>query len=489
MEVLQRVTVEPIRFIFTMALAMQYRATRALILRKVCISSHNQTLCGIDEDSSGLDSDMPDGQTVRDDVATWCFYLDACANLLGALVSCVYGSASDRFGRRGLLVLPSLGLMLGSASYFIHYYFLQLPLYYVFFSSALMGLFGYYQASYIATMSYICDITDHSDRSFRLGVMESMGLIGGPVGMMLASALLYVNYDGLVYFIIILSQGVVLLYVRYWLQETIDVRAFQEVNSQDANCSPQKICSDVSWSLKRTLMVYVIWRTENRRQLLLINQTVGILSSLGSSGEMDLTRLYTSSPPLSWADSTLLAYLSVKDAVKGMILAVGIPLLFLYFSHWTIRLDMIIAMTTLLSTSASLVLRAFASSTLMMMLVPVVGCLGGFPNTLISSIKCKLVDPDEFGALFACTMLIQSICHVVGRVFFQMLYAATLTIWPRLPFLGMGIFFVMLLSIITYMWCLSGHLDKKDKTDARQQLINSYDGNEEEIELFSAKTK
>ncbi|XP_022097983.1 proton-coupled folate transporter-like isoform X2 [Acanthaster planci] len=453
MGVLRMVTVEPVRLLFTMALAMHSLASRDLVHRKVCLSRLNETMCGKGEGSPDLAGNTSYSRAIQEDVASFCFYLDICANLLGILVSSVFGSASDRFGRRGLLLLPSLGLILGSVSCLMQSYFLLLPLYYMFFSSALTGLFGFYQASYIATMSCICDITDHSDRSFRLGVMESMGLIGGPIGMVLVSPLLHTDYYAVVFFIVILSQVAVLAYVHYWLEETVDVRAFQD-NSRDSGGvtsgqSPQSICSVVGWSLRRTLMIYVIWRTENRRQLLLINQTVGVLSSVGSSGEIDLTRLYTSKPPLSWAPFTLLAYLSVKDAVRGMILAVGMPLLYVHISHWSIRSDMILAMITLLSSSASLVLRAFASNTLMMMLVPLVGCLSGFPNTLISSIKCKLVDSNEFGAVFACTMLIQTICHLSGRALFQLLYTATLPIWPRLPFLVMGILLVTFLSIIT----------------------------------------
>lgn len=290
MRVSRRVTVEPIRFMFSMTVAMQQTVIHGLVRQKVLLAGEGDEMPHYNDSvwthpSQPTDIPLNDGNdTVRDATATWCFYLDACTGLLGAAVSSVFGSASDKLGRRGLLILPSIGVISGCLTMLVQSYYLYMPVHYLLISAVLTGLFGYSSASFIGTMSYICDITSHSDRSLRLGIMESMGFIGYPLGLLITSTLHHniINHDVISILLILCIQGLLLLFTLVWLEESIDTDSLVNIGTGSSLC--RRICSDVRWSLRRTLMVYVVWRTKNRRQLLLINQLVGVLSSLGWSG-------------------------------------------------------------------------------------------------------------------------------------------------------------------------------------------------------------
>ena len=52
------------------------------------------------------------------------------------------------------------------------------------------------------------------------------------------------------------------------------------------------------------------------------------------------------------------------------------------------------------------------------------------------------------GALFACTVLLQTVFLAGGSLLFNMVYAATLDVWPGLSFIGIGMIYIINLVIV-----------------------------------------
>ncbi|XP_038074953.1 proton-coupled folate transporter-like isoform X2 [Patiria miniata] len=386
------VTVEPVLFLFTMSLFMQYPATQLLVLQKVCLAKHNSTaLC------ANLSEDTEEENEVQSVAAHWNLYMTVAINLPGALMSGIYGAISDRVSRRSIMALPSIGIILGSVSFLLQSHFIHAHVGYLLISALTIGVFGNVGASYIALMSYMCDITETSSRTKRLGIMESMTFIGGPIGMMSAGAILQHYGFEAVYLIIIALNSSIILYIMLRLEEPLKKQVIPEGISR--NVSPNKItwvCRHVYDSLHRTLNVYFIKREGKKRRYLWLFQLLGILGIIAFAGELDLFILYTKHSPLSWSASTIGVYLSVRTLLKGAPLAVGLPVLFRYFSDRSVRFDLVLAMLGLVSIAASMILVAFSHTMFMMALVACIGCLSGYPGAIMGSIKSKLVQPTEF---------------------------------------------------------------------------------------------
>ncbi|XP_022097995.1 proton-coupled folate transporter-like isoform X4 [Acanthaster planci] len=360
---LNLVTVEPVLFLFTMSLFMQYPVTQLLVLHKVCLSIHNSTaVC------ANISEDADEENEVQSTAAHWNLYLTIAINLPGALMSVIYGAISDQVGRRGVMVLPSVGLILGSVGFFLQSHFIHAHVAYLLPSALIIGVFGNVGASYIALMSHICDITEVSSRTKRLGIMESMSFIGGPIGMMAAGAMVQHHGFEVVYLLIIALNSVIVLYIALRLEEPSkrSVKSDKKLRSI-SHVWLRRMCRHVSSSLLRTLRVYFIKREDKRRRYLLIIQLIGILGI-------------------------------VAFAVAG------------------------------------------------------IGCLSGYPGAIMGSIKSKLVQPDEFGALFACTVLIQTAFVAAGSLLFNTLYSATLRVWPGLSFIGIGAIYMVNLVLVIYLW-------------------------------------
>ncbi|XP_038074115.1 proton-coupled folate transporter-like [Patiria miniata] len=496
MESLHVVTVEPIMFVLSMTNYMRTPASQLLVLHKVCIQSYNDTVCGdVDEKSAAVEND------VQANAAHWNFLLKMALFIPGAIVSSLYGPLSDRLGRRMFLIIPSLGSILGAVSFLFQTYFPMMPLDYLIASEIAVGLSGNVVTAYIIAKSYLCDVTDGTNRTKRLGVMKAMSHIGGPIGAFLSGVLIDMKGFAPVYFILAGIHVLVVLYVVFWLEETVDYESDQELSSggdeddtsedeeraedeeietkgkEEPQAGQEKVekegeaddgkrerfwgetrdsirqsFREVWKSLRSMLLVCFRERLGCRRKYLLLAMLIGIIHNICSTAEMDLIVLYTKHSPLNWTATTIGVFISVRTALKAATLVLGLPAIFKIVKNHSMQLDLGLTSIGIISTSAALTMIAFAKSTTVMMIAAAVGMLVSFPSVTITSIKSKLVEPQEYGSLFAVTALIQTLTSVASSGLFNNLYAALLPIWPGLPFLVTVGFYALSLLLVLYIW-------------------------------------
>ena len=96
--------------------------------------------------------------------------LSLCNTLPSLLVCLIYGSWSDRVGRKPLIVLGMCGALLDTVCVFFTI-LLDLPLSVMLFGSFLNGIGGYLTGLFLAVMAYVADTTGREDRPLRLGVL------------------------------------------------------------------------------------------------------------------------------------------------------------------------------------------------------------------------------------------------------------------------------------------------------------------------------
>ncbi|XP_071793828.1 proton-coupled folate transporter-like isoform X1 [Asterias amurensis] len=463
MKYLKLITVEPVMFAISVTTFMQQPSNQQLVLQKVCLLNFNKTIC-----NEGVDEFIAVENIVHADAAYWSFYLKIALFLPGALFSSIYGSLSDTVGRKIFLIIPSFGVIFGAVSFSFQALYPHLHLGYLLISEVIVGLSGNVFIAYIVAKCYLCDITDIANRTKRLGVMKSMCYLGGPLGAFLSGILIDKEGFAAVYLIVVAIHIVVIIYVVLLLDETvvcyvieddddIEKSGDSDDDTKKAGCGPccmtlSRLSSKVLASIEQTVSVCFRARLGFRRKHLLLTQLVGIIHNLCSSAEMDLTVLYTKHTPLNWSATTIGIFISLRTTLKAFTLAVGLPVIFqLVKRHW-VQLDLGLVSIGVISTASALVIMAFAKNTTHMMLAPFVGMFIGFPCVILNSIKSKLVEPHEYGSLFASTTLIQTLTSTAGSAVFNSIYAASLPIWPGLSFVVLaGIYFVSLFFLL-YLW-------------------------------------
>lgn len=117
--------------------------------------------------------------------AQWNLYISVVGYTLGLLMVPLLGSWSDVAGRRPVLFLSNVGLVLQTVVYLLVMY-LKLPIPYFLVGRVLCGLSGGSNVLLAACFSYVADISDKQSRTFRVAILESClgisGMLSGVIG-------------------------------------------------------------------------------------------------------------------------------------------------------------------------------------------------------------------------------------------------------------------------------------------------------------------
>ena len=104
------------------------------------------------------------------------------ANTLPSVLAAVaFGPLSDRFGRKPIMLIISLGAGIQGLGIIgiIHF---RLNVYYFLLTSAISGVTGGFASMLTLCFSYIADVSTLKQRTWRIGVLESMIFLGGGIG-------------------------------------------------------------------------------------------------------------------------------------------------------------------------------------------------------------------------------------------------------------------------------------------------------------------
>ena len=164
------VTVEPVLFFFTFALALQGPAVSALVYRKVCLSKYDVNVCDNLKNSSNhaAEDDVQGGSS------HWFLYHNLCFEIPAVLVSFLYGSLSDNVSRRLTLALPAVGQMLSTTNFVVTSVYLESHVGYTLIGQLISGLFGGWITCCLAAFSYLSEVTTVASRTTRTSIAEGV---------------------------------------------------------------------------------------------------------------------------------------------------------------------------------------------------------------------------------------------------------------------------------------------------------------------------
>lgn len=487
---LKAVTVEPVLFLFMFGFYIQGPMLQLLIIQKVCRITHDDAVCSNKTEFRKIEND------VESDSTRWILYFNLASMIPGAFMATILGPLSDRFGRKVIMMLPSLGAVVAAINFILNSFYIDWPVETLLLSGLAMGITGNLGTFFVSVVSYITDITDPASRMKRLGLLEAMVYIGGTIGLVSGGAVTEHVGFAAVFFLYLSLHTIILVYIVVFLKESLPEH--ERVTKQNGSAGspdrekPNKLaqcCGHVVDSFKRAMSVIFLKRKGSRRKHLILNMMISITGVIAQAGDMDLTILYTKHTPLSWPPSTVGVYLALRTFMKGVALVIVVPIIAKVTNHSTPDRDMVWAELGLLSTIAGYTTMALAKSTQLMMSVSVIGCMFGLTRAVQGSIATRLVESTEFGAMFACSSLVEASCLMLGSIFFNNLYRATLDYWPGFSFLVMA-----LLAIVSLVFAIYLQYDMKkdwseeyqEKGDGMRKLLTDMETeDEDEIEIVN----
>ena len=213
---------EPVLFMFMLCTFLKFPVNQQLIFRKTCIQLYNESFCANNFTRKACGQSLSEQENaVQRSSSEWIFYNTVAYSVPSIISSLLLGSWSDKFGRKVTIVLPLIGLGIEAISSILNVHFYEASPVYLLYGNILSGVFGGFSTLLMAVFSYMADVTkDKSNRTLRIGLLESMTFVGGATGELISGVLIE-NLGFMAPFIIILSLIViVIIYIVLVLRES-----------------------------------------------------------------------------------------------------------------------------------------------------------------------------------------------------------------------------------------------------------------------------
>ena len=218
----RKITVEPVLFFYMLCTFMSIQLVQQLAFNKICQEKYDAETC---QNLTKAQEDF-----VHEETSKWILYQSVSLTVPSVAASLILGSWSDTVGRKTVLVLPSVGSVLLYINYMLNVWYFSLDVNFILIGVCISGFFGGFATTLLGVFSYISDITDKSQRTLRVAILESMIFLGGTVGNLVGGVL--VEHQGfMAAFGLCLGLNViVILYVSLILPESYCPEQDQEGN-------------------------------------------------------------------------------------------------------------------------------------------------------------------------------------------------------------------------------------------------------------------
>lgn len=310
---------------------------------------------------------------------------------------------------------------------------------------------------FMAVFSYMGDITSIETRTLRIGIVNVCSSISVPIGTAV-SGILYkkIGYYG----VFSLSASIYVLsffYGYYKIPEGKKPPVKNEKVGLEEEVKPGiigflKDFFDLH-HIRDTITVAFKSGANNRRKRVMLLMIVVIVVFGPMHGEMTVMYLFTRYR-FNWneVDYSIFNTYSMITNLIGTAISVGV------FSHMLKIDDAIIGVISCMSKILAGFVFAFATTTTMIYIAPLVDIVNGTSFIAMRSIASKLVPPDELGKVNSVFGLAEAIVPVIYGPMYSAVYRATMNTVPGAFFLLGGALTAP--AIVIFLWMYSEH--KKD---------------------------
>ena len=335
----------------------------------------------------------------------------AAAQLIGAPL---LGRASDRLGRRPILLISIFGTFLG-----FMLFGLAESLTVLFLSRILQGLTG---GNLSVAQAYITDVTDAKSRNRGLGMIGAAFGLGFIIGPALGGVLSNISYH-VPAFVAAGLSFINLLLIAFWLPESLTMERRLELAHKRPALTLQALLAALQHPLTGPLLI----------TRFLYSLAFVILQSIFS---LFALRRFNMSVV---ATGFVLTYVGVVSVITQAWLVGKLSQKYK---------DTLLIEGGLLVLGAGLLLWAFAPSIPVLVLsVTPVALAGGLLNTILPSALTKTVEPQEVGGILGLSTSVESSTRVIAPLLGGLLL-------ERISYWAPGLFGALLL-FVTFVYALN----------------------------------
>lgn len=437
-KMLRNVTLEPMLFLKMVAEGNYGVVADTLEIDRVCRVNLNFSR----EDCQRMD----DGNhtDVQVDVQRFQNVFNYNQNLLDSLlplaVVLFMGSLSDQYGRKPPMLAVLAGFVACSLIYLLTAINTSWPVEVLYVATFAVDATGSWVVFNMAVYSYVADITTPENRTKRLGVLDAIWYLGGPLGRLMGGWLFPVAGYGVVFAVSAAIWVVCFFYVLLLVRESVpsaQESAPQEV--RDARCGAfRHVVSLLRTAFQR--------RPGRGRQLLLGVLAIKLLVFFTQGHQMYLWARRV----LRWGVPEFSTWTSVESLAHqaGMVLLVTLAA--------RLRLhDALVAAVGLVSIGLWSGALAFVLGPAQWWLTVVASLLGSFEAAIepaLRTLLTVLAAKGEAGRVLALNGLLEAAWLTVDRSIFTLLYNAFVESFPQINFVVQGGVSAVLVVAVLVLW-------------------------------------
>ena len=236
-------------------------------------------------------------------------YISLVDFLPAVVMTFVYGSFSDRIGRRLVLIAPIIGSLSTILVQMVIVYF-NLPVW-CFLFGVVENFFGGFYLMITGIFAYIADTIPKERRAVRMTILDAIILGTAAISNIIVGFLIHAMGFFIPYIFCLAGKTLTLVYAVCFIPETV----------RRTTDNRQRICNEMFTNLKNGIKLYLMDNGAGRRlqlNLLLLSFLVGEMISTSS-----ILTLFEMNSPLCW-NSVFIGYFgATSDLIKciGMIVA------------------------------------------------------------------------------------------------------------------------------------------------------------------------
>ncbi|KAK4103667.1 MFS general substrate transporter [Parathielavia hyrcaniae] len=452
---------------------------------------------------------------VQKSVATFTLVLNVLTGLLSSLTAPKLGSLSDRYGRKRIIIVCSIGGILNEIITIVAAKYPEtVPYQLLILGSFFDGLTGSFTAGSVLSHAYTSDCTPPSKRSVAIGYLHSCLFTGLAFGPLIAGYLVEWTGSLLSIFYILLGCHVFfIVFMAVAIPESLSrkkqlIAREKHAREQEA-LGPAPDCAGLAASriplagpINR--LVHSV-RTANplapldilfptgpgsaqlRRNFLILAfidmVTLGAAMSAGTVIVMYVEYMF------EWGNLESSRLVSLTSMVRVVALSAVLPLINYYFrkrpavrrreeslllplpppspggleqNRGADELDIWILRVALLSDVVGISGYVFARSSAVFVACAVVTAFGGLGSATVQSAVSKHVPPERVGQMLGAIGLLHSLARIVAPIVLNQLYAATVETFPQAFFVLLQVLFALTLAASFF---LRPHVYMKSEED------------------------
>ncbi|XP_071996933.1 proton-coupled folate transporter-like isoform X2 [Engystomops pustulosus] len=385
------ITVEPVLFLFMTGLFLQTPAYQQLILNKVCQESYDDSIC------TNIQENQEEFKAVQRRGSYIMLIHIAIMSLLSVLPALVLGAWSDMGSRRIGMLLPCVFSVASGGLYIAIYYLKSMNVYWTFAAAALFGISGGHVSMFLSVFSYLADVTESMNRTFRIGIAESMIFLGGTFGFLLGGSLLEHSTFTVLFGVFCGCNLLGAIYVLIWLQESKPLNRFNRQLYEEFNGGDES--EEKYLPAKKSVVTYIkdsfntiVKKREGQNQLKIhLILLCVFLINLCNVGEQSISLMFVSYPPRSFNNELYGWYTASKMLISGLWLICTF--------HWLLKhiKETRLANIGVIMRTISFLLMAFSTTKWMVFLSGVINAPSGYTVAVLRSVSSKIASPNEQG--------------------------------------------------------------------------------------------